>query len=171
MKLITIECRQFNEWDEVTQSTILTKHRDINLSHNWWENIYYDADIIGIKLDGFDLDRNKHCNGKFIHSACEVATNIISEHGDDCQTKKIALQFMNEWQPIFDSYMDSESENYESKDSEDKLMDIESEFLNDILNEYSNILQREYEYLYSDEAIIDTLICNQYEFDNEGNIR
>ena len=166
MKLVTIECRQFNEWDADTQSVILDKHRDINLSHNWWENIYYDAEIIGIKLDGFDLDRNKHCSGKFINKAWQVAKNIISEHGDDCQTKNIALQYEKDVCSIAYEHEGKEDEYTHTEHEE-----LESEFLNDILNEYANILQREYEYLYSDEAIIETLVVNQYEFDNKGNIR
>ena len=165
MKLVTIECRQFNEWDADTQSTILTKHSDINVSHNWWEDIYYDAEIIGIKLNGFDLDRNKHCSGKFIHHAYDVAKNIISEHGECCDTHKIAKEFIRLYEITANQTDIDEDEIVE------QLQYFESEFLNDILNEYSNILQREYEYLYSDEAIIETLICNEYEFDSEGNIR
>lgn len=165
MKLVTIECRQFNEWDADTQSTILDKHSDINVSHNWWENIYYDAEIIGVKLNGFDLDRNKHCSGEFIHKAWEVAKNIISEHGECCDTYKIAKEFIRLYE-ITENQTDIDDD-----EIVEQLEYFESEFLNDILHEYSNILQREYEYLYSDEAIIETFVVNQYEFDNEGNIR
>lgn len=168
MKQVFIECRQYNEWDEKTQSVILEKNREINLDYEWWEFVYEDAKNVGIEITSFDLDRNKHCKGEFTSVANEIATNIINEHGESCNTYKIAQSFINEWQPIFNDYMNSEHISYESRDSEEKMIELESQFHEDILNEYANILQREYEYRYSNEAIAETLIINEYEFDCNG---
>ena len=77
---------------------------------------------------------------------------------------------MEEWQPIFNNYMDETHEDYESSNNEDKLIDMENEFLKSLLEDYSIMLQNEYEYLTSEEAIIETIEANEYEFTQAGKL-
>ena len=126
---------------------------------------------IGLKITEFDLERNRHCKGQFNLSACEVAQNIFNEHGESCETFKTATKFMEEWQPIFSDYMDEFHKDYESGESEDKMMELEEEFLHDLLEDYSIMLQHEYEYLTSEEAIIETIKANEYEFLETGKFK
>lgn len=165
-----INLYKFNELSEEAKQNAIDKLIDINVSHSWWEFIYEDANIIGLKLKSFDLDRNRHATGEFLLSACEVAQNIFNNHGETCDTRKTAEEFMQDWQPVFNDYMDENSENYESSELEDKLIDLEGEFLQSILEDYSIMLQEEYEYLTSEEAIIETIEANNYEFTEEGEI-
>lgn len=158
-------------WDELpddVKEKAVENLRDINLDYEWWDGVYDGAREIGLKITGFDLDRHRHATGKFTLSACEVAANIFRDHGDTCETYKTASDFMKTWQPVFDDYMNEDSENYESRECEEKLMDMENEFLRSLLEDYSIILQHEYEYLYSDEAVIDTIQANKYEFTEKG---
>ena len=127
----------------------------------WWDSTYEDAKTMGLLITSFDLDRNRHAKGSFLLAANEVAQNIFNNHGEDCETYKTATKFMEEWQPIFANYMDETSEHYESRESEDKLNDIEDDFLNNLLEDYSIMLQKECEYLQSGEAIIETIKANQ----------
>lgn len=155
----------FDELPANIKDKAIEKLWDINVDYEWWETIYMDAEMVGIGIT--KIDRNRHCKGEFVLSANEVAQNIINNHGEMCETYKTASSFMAEWAPIFADYMDENSESYES---EDKLQDIEDEFLKSILEDYSIMLQREYEYLTSYEAIKETIVCNKYEFDAEGNL-
>jgi len=77
---------------------------------------------------------------------------------------------MAEWQPVFDDYMDPDSEHYESSDLEDKLMELENQFHKELQEDYLSMLRREYEYLTSEEVIIEALECNGYEFLDNGSI-
>lgn len=171
MRTIEINVYQFDELSETAQQKAIEECSEFNVSYNWWDCTYEDAERIGLKITEFDLDRNRHCKGEFNLSACEVAQNIFNEHGENCETFKTATKFMKEWQPIFSGYMNESHENYESGENEDKMMELESDFLHDLLEDYSIMLQDEYEYLTSEEAIIETIKASEYEFLETGEIR
>mgnify|MGYP006325382769 FL=1 len=159
----------FEELSEVAQQKAINELSGINFDHDWWQCTYEDALIIGLKITSFDLDRNRHADGQFILSACEVAQNVFNEHGEDCETYKTAQKFIEVWQPVFDDYMNENSENYESQELENTLQEMEDDFLNSLIEDYSIILQNESEYLQSDEAIKETILANDYEFTKDGN--
>lgn len=168
MKTIKINLFEFNELSEQAKQKAIEKNYAINVQHDWWDCTYEDAKNIGLKLKSFDLDRNRHATGQFMYAANEVAANILKEHGEDCETYKTTVNFMDNWQPVFNDYMDSSSENYESRDLENTLMDLENDYLTDLLEDYSIMLQNECEYLQSEEAIIETFEANGYTFEEDG---
>jgi hypothetical protein len=168
MKTVTIEIYKFDELSEAAKQKAIQKHSGINVDYDWWSSTYEDAEQIGLKITSFDLERNRHAKGDFTLSAAEVAQNILSNHGEMCETYKTAQKFLEEYNPIFSEYMDENSEKYESSEAEEEMQDIEQDFLNSLLEDYSIILQNECDYLQSDEAIIETLIANEYEFEQDG---
>jgi hypothetical protein len=141
---------------------VLNNYSNINVDFDWWQDIYEDAKDIGLKLDGFNLDR-KEINGSFLLSANEVAQNIISNHGSECDTYNTALNFLELWQPVFAKYMETE-------EGEDILIELEDDFLSTLLNDYFIILENEYSYLTSEVSIVETLQCNEYEYTVNGKI-
>ena len=163
MKEIKISVYSFQELSEDAKQKAIEDNYDINLDF-WWDNVYEDAESIGLKIESFDLDRNKHATGKFILGPLEVAQNIINEHGEVCETHKTAKEFLSSHVELFVNYLNPESEFYESKETENDLIYLEAEFLSNILKDYANILQREYEYLSSKKAIIETIELNEYNF-------
>ena len=156
-----INLYSFDELSEKAKQYSLDKYRSINVEHDWWDSTYDDAKQIGLKLETFDLDGNKHCKGNFILSANEVAQNVFNNHRESCDTYKTAQSFMQEWQPIFVKYMQTE-------EGEDLLMEIEERFLEKLLKDYANLLQEECNYLQSDECIIETFESNDYTFEESG---
>jgi hypothetical protein len=168
MKTVTVTLFAINELTDEVKSKVLDKFRDINVNDNWWYSIYDDAKEIGLKITSFDLDRNRHANGEILLAANEVAQNILNNHGDSCGTYKTASSFMEDWQPVFNDYMDESSEKYESKEVEEELQEMEDSFLDSLLEDYSIMLQKEYEYLMEDEAVEETLIANEYQFLENG---
>ena len=170
MRTIETKVFTFDELSEDAKQKAIERLRDINVSHNWWEITYDDAKTIGLKITGFNLDRNRHATGELILSACEVAQNIFNEHGETCETFKTATNFMEVWQPIFDEYMNEESEKFESAELEDELTELEGEFCQSLLEDYSIMLQNECEFLQEDEAIIETIEANDYEFTEDGKL-
>lgn len=172
MKTIEINLYKFDELSDEAKQTAIEKNYDLNVAggFDWWENTYEDAKNIGLKITGFDIDRGSYCSGEFNLSANEVAANIFRDHGEVCETYKTAQGFMDEWQPVFNSYMDENHENYESSDSEDELMELENDFLKSILEDYRIILSNEYDYLTGEDAIKESLIANEYDFNEDGTI-
>lgn len=171
MKTVTINLYSFSELSKEVQVKVLSDLSSINVDHNWWEPIYDDAANIGLKLTTFDLDRNKHAEGEFTLSANEVAEKILKEHGEMCETYETADTFMIEWQPIFNDYIDKTSANYESKELEGSLRDMEDDFLNSLLEDYVDMLEKECDHLQSEEAILETIELNNYIFEENGEMR
>lgn len=170
MKTIEVKVYQFAELSDKAKDKAISELSDINVNYDWWDSIYEDAATIGLKITRFDLDRSRHANGEFTLAANEVAQNIFNEHGETCETFKTAETFMEEWQPIFNNYMDENHEDYESYESEQKMQDIEDEFLKSLCEDYSIMLQNEYEYLTSEESIIESIEANEYDFTENGEL-
>ena len=163
MRTIRIKLYKFSELNEKAKETAIESLSLVNVEYEWWDSVYEDAKNIGLKLTEFDLDRNRHAKGEFLIAANEVAANIFRDHGDSCQTYKTAESFMNDWQPVFNTYLETE-------EGEDKLMELEDEFLKSLLEDYYIILKNEYEYRTSREAIIETIEANECWFTKEGRI-
>lgn len=161
---------KFSELTEDQKSKAVEKLYDINVDHDWWDCTYEDAKNIGLEITGFDIDRGACIDAEFLLCAHEVAANIIRDHGGACETYKIASAFLEEHEPVFGEYTDETSEHYETREQEDRLMDIEYEFFYAIKEEYLSMLRQEYEYLTSEEVIIETIEANDYDFTANGEI-
>lgn len=135
----------FDELSEEAKQKALENLYDINVNYDWWEYIYGDAETIGLKLTGFDVDRNKYATGNLTEDMQTVCKLIMAEHGDTCATYQLAKQ----WQ-------------YKHG------YDNEEEFSKLLLEEYANILQNDFEYLTDTEAITETIQANNYEFTKDG---
>lgn len=164
MRVIEIKVYKFDELTEEGKRKAVENLYDINIDHGWWNYIYEDAENIGIKITEFDIDRGAYCHGDIITSAPEVIEAIIANHGKDCETYKTAMRY----KPTFDelaTLRDGDDNSFE-----DKFEGAEHEFLQDILEDYRIMLQKEYEYQTSEEAIIETIDANDYEFTENGKL-
>ena len=162
MKKVTITVYKFNELSDEAKENALNSLRDINVDHDWWDAVYDDAENIGLKITSFDLDRNRHAEGKFILPAYTVIQKILEDHGESCETYKTATQFKD----ILTEEKEYDEEGYVPVEHEES----EEEFLKSLLEDYSIMLQKEYEYLTSDEAIIETIEANEYDFTENGKL-
>lgn len=165
------------KYDELTEDQklkVLEKQADINVDHEWWKYIYGEAKDLGFKIEGFDLDRNNYCKIKMIDSGCEIAEEIIKNHGESCETYKHAKQFLDYWKTLVEKYSDGinkdqvhENNEYEFDQDADEL---EEEFKKTLQEDYRIMLQQEYDYLTSREAIEEIIKANDYDFTEDGDI-
>jgi hypothetical protein len=165
MKTIEVKVFTFDELSEAAKEKAREWYRNGALDYDWWLFTYDDAKYIGLKLTGFDLDRNRHATGQFIFEAKDVIEAILSNHGETCETYKTAENFKSQLFPLLEKESELEYRDY---DLEGEISDLEDEFLNSLLEDYSIILQNEYEYLMSDEAVNETILANEYEFLEDG---
>ena len=164
--------------DEVREKAV-DKNWDINVDYDWWDGVYYDAEMIKLKITGFDIDRGAYCHGTFLAGAATVAGSILQNHGTACDTYRLASRFLFAISPL-QSFLDRigasdrlykrESIYRKYREAEKEIEILSEEFERDLLEEYRCILQREYEYLTSAEAIYETLAANGYEFNADGTI-
>lgn len=164
----------FDELTESAKETAVSKLSDINVNYEWWDGVYMDAENIGLKITAFDIDRNNHAKGEFIGNPNECAVKIMTEHGKDCDTYKLAAAFLQSWGELVSKYSDGVNTEVVTEDNEydfdNDADELEREFLRDLLSEYAAMLQKECEYLQSDEAIIETIQANEYEFTADGDL-
>lgn len=147
---------KFNELSESAQENAIQELYDINIHEDWYEYTYEDAKAIGLKIDSFDIDRGSYCKMTYLTTPELTAKAIIMNHGETCETYSLAKDFR---EAIIG--MDIESEEFE---------DACTDFLKDLQEEYLSILRREYEYLTSEDAIINTIVANEYEFTEDGKL-
>ena len=166
MKTIRTKVYQFNELTEQAKKEAIKWVLNSFEDSFAWEDTKEDASQIGLKL--ISLSDNHSNKGEFMLSANEVAQNILNNHGSHCETYKTADKFMEEWQPVFNNYMDESHEDYESSESEDKLQEIEEEFLQSILEDYRIMYNNQLDYEYSDEFAKETIEANEYDFTKDG---
>jgi hypothetical protein len=169
MRTIETKVYQFEELSEKAQEKAIQNLCGIKVDNlEWWEFVYEDAKDIGLKITGFDIDRNRRATGEFIQDAIYTAEKIKIEHGEQCQTFKTACNFLDEFIPIATKW---EEENAGFYFLNENLGDeMIQEFLTSLLEDYFILLQKEYEYQTSSEAIKETILCNEYEFTEDGKL-
>jgi len=160
----TIEAFTFEELSEEARQHAIEKLYDLNVSFDWWQFIYEDAENAGIKINGFDIDRGSYCEIKFIESAEYSAQYIVSNHGEKCDTFECASAYLKDRDRTIEG-------DFEDLYELDYLLDYLDDAFMKLLSEcYLQLLRQEYEYLTSEEAIIETIKANEYEFTKEGNL-
>lgn len=135
----------FGELSEEGKQKVFENLYDINVDHNWWEWTLDDAANIGLEIKEFDITHNTIL-GELMYDPAKVKRLVIENHGKTCETYKYVDGFD----------MRTNVDNYEFKYG--------------LLEEYLSILNKEHEYLTSEEAIIETIQCNEYEFNDNGDI-
>ena len=153
MKKIEITVYAFSELSDKAKAKVLSQFCDINVDYDWWQFTYEDAERIGLKIAGFDCER-RNVKLELCISIEDCCAKIIAEHGEGCDTYKLAQETLTSLQGI-----EEDSDDYDY---------ISSEFLRDISECYISMLREEYEYLTSEEAIIETIAANNYTFLENG---
>jgi len=169
MKTIETIVYSFNELDEKTKSKAIEKHRYFYVQDNWWQNVYESANEIGLKITGFDLDRNKYIDGEFIKDVESVADYILQDFGETCEAYKMASNYQKKRENVLKTAQKDNFGDFTDLYKLDKDLDeLDIEFKNDLLKYYLKCLELEYEYYMSDEFISEFLTNNEYNFLQDG---
>jgi hypothetical protein len=172
MRNVRTKVYKFNELNETAKQTAIHNFSSINVDFEWWDGVYMDAENVGLKITSFDLDRNRQAKGDFILSPLECSAKICQEHGKECETYKTAENFSFAYDKLVEKYSDGIDlyrVSYENEyEFDQEANELENEFLQSILEDYSIILEKESDYLQSEQAIIETIEANDYEFLKDG---
>lgn len=165
-KTIELTVFKFEELSKEAQEKAIQDNWDFNVNHDWWDFTYEDAATIGLKITGFDLGRGRSITGDFKTSAIDCANSILENHGEECGTYKLAAAYKESHMVISVKY--KLLANDDSEDEDDEITELSEAFEKDILNAYWKILDNEYDYLQSEECIKESLIANEYDFEEDG---
>jgi len=175
MRIKETKVYTFSELNEDAKQKALENLSDININYyEWWEYIYSDAEEIGCEINGFDLDRGNYCNLEFHLTGFEIADKIVANHGERCKTYQTAKQFLTDYDDLVFLHSDGKNTKVVAEDHEidfdNELDELEEEFKKSLSEDYRIILSNEYDYRTSEEAIIEIIEANEYEFDEHGNL-
>lgn len=162
MKIIETKVFTFDELSDKAKEKARDWYREGAFDDRWYDQVYEDAENIGLKITSFDTGRSQEIEGDFTGSHTETADKIIKDHGEHCQTFKLAKNFLEERNELSKAW-------HEDEDAVDeKIENLEGEFKKDLLNEYLSMLGKELEYLQSDESVDENIRANEYTFTEEG---
>lgn len=173
MKTITINLYEFKELSDDAKAYAIRENADVNVDSQWWDDIYSDAENVGIKITSFDVDRNE-IGGELTESAIDASDLIIANHGEQCDTFKLAMAYRVARETIFKKHEDKDRrgnvscDKYDEFDSETDVLD--EQFTNDLLKCYLTLLRTFYDTLTSEKEIIETIVANEYYFTECGEL-
>jgi hypothetical protein len=169
MKTIEVNLYQFDELSETAQNKAIEWYQSVAIYDEWWDGVYTDAENIGLKITEFDLDRNRYAKGTWMQSADYSAIEIVKQHGENCETYKIAQSFISDRVKIYnDAAQTPDGEWVNEQKLDNDIEYLENEFEQSLLSEYAMILQREMDYINSREQIIESIKSNEYDFTEDG---
>jgi hypothetical protein len=165
---------KFDELSDKAQENAIMNLFYINVEDDWYHYIYEEAEELGFKITGFDIDRGSHCDIKLIDSPFEICTKIMSEHGEECDTWKLAKSFIDDWNDIVAKHSDgtniekvAEGNEYQFDEDADFL---EGQFTKELSECYLKMLRDEYEYQTSEFAIVEAIESYDYDFTEDGKL-
>lgn len=163
MRQETINIYKFEELSEESQEKAIEKLYDLNVSDSfWYECLLDDAATIGMKITAFDIDRESYLDAEWLEYFDKVAELILKNHGETCETYTLAREFLDNLNQL----TGEEGEKY----GDEKVEELEKEFERALREEYLSMLRREWEYLTSKEAIKESILANEYEFLENGDL-
>lgn len=175
MRIIETEAYTFDELSDDAKESAINNLREINVDHDWWECTYETFRELGIRIEHFDLGRRSEIGIDLIETHDEVAINIISTFGEN--SLKVNAQYFIEQRDKLVKELGEGNEvaGYSVKEGnevefDERVETIEGYYLKQIKIDALDLLRGEFEYLMSDEAIIDTIEANEYEFTKEGKL-
>jgi hypothetical protein len=162
MRIIEIKAFQFKELDSQTQEKVIENNRTINVDSNFWyqfelDNYKTEMDII---VNEFDIYRRTI--NITIEDSFETAQKIVNFFGEESSIVNTAKIFLKDRISVYKSY---EDDGYEL---DIQLEYLEEEFRREIAEEILSMLTSQYEYEISDDAIKETILANEYEFQEDG---
>jgi hypothetical protein len=130
---------------------------------DWWDVVYEDAKEIGLKIESFDLNR-REIDGGLTKTTAETISLILNNHGDQCDTYKVAKRYQA--RVLRQAVIDKLDESVDEDQEED--YDLRNEFRRELLKAYLVMLDTEYDWQHSDECIDENIEANDYEFTEDG---
>ena len=163
MKTIEINVYKLKQLDKQTKEKVIENYRYINVEDTfWYDFIKEDFIRLGLEIRSFDLDRGSFAE-IHIEDFEETSKSIIKEFGDSVAIKQTAKNYLDKYNKIQANFKEDE-------DIERELEILDEEYQREFEVDILSYLRAEYESDISDEAVIDTIEANDYDFTTDGKI-
>lgn len=163
MRTIEIKVYKFEELDKQTKEKVIDNYRYINVEDTFWhECIKEDFSTLGLEIQAFDLDRGNYAK-IYIDNFEDTSKNIIEEFGDSVLIKQTAKNYLDEFNKIQANFKEDE-------DIEREVEILDEEYQKEYSEDILSYLRLNYEWEITNEAVIDTIKANDYDFTTNGKI-
>lgn len=189
MKVITevYNVFSFDELSKESQEKAIEKLRDINVDYDGWHDCVIEDEQSRLEELGYNNVKIGYRgfwsqgDGAHFTATVDIAKflkthKLVSKYrkvykeSDNCT---ITIKHRGHYEHEMCMYTDSEAYGM-SEAVEDELVKLEEYIINEARDEARKIykmLEKEYDYLTSDEAIIETIKCNEYTFLENGTMK
>jgi len=167
MRTIKTQVFYYDELSEEVKEKIVYRLWDINVDYDWWHFVFEDAENIGLKIIAFDADRRGYIDGRMLLPIEESIKAILQDHGKECDTYKLAIDFSQRLSDLWRNHLPQIEED-EYNEYDDEYERLSDEYEHALKEEYVCILRREYEYRTSEETIVESIRANEFEFTEDG---
>jgi hypothetical protein len=164
MRKIEVMLYEFSELSEAAKERAIERFRDFNVDYEWWSSSYDGMAECGVVIHEFDTHRGTIKSE--IDDEYETAQTIISDWGETSILHVLSKQFLLDREALVKKY----GEGNQTDGYDDDLNYLERDYHHDLNEEMWKMLREEYEYLTSDEAVIESIEINKYEFTEDGTL-
>lgn len=166
MKQLTINAFAFDELSDKAKDKARNWMREcVGESYDWADSTKDDAENVGLKITGWNLDRGSVCTLQFTETHERVAELIKENHGEGCDTRQAAGAYRAGVARIKFAMEDGGMNEEEEQDARSQ---NEAEFQTALEACYLKMLREAWEYEMSDEGIDETINANDYLFTEQG---
>ena len=163
MKTIEIKVYKFDELDKQTREKVIENYRYINVDNTFWYDwIKEDFIRLGLEIQGFDIGSGNAVK-IYIDNLEETSKSILHEFGDSVLIKQTAKNYINEYEKIQANFKEDE-------DIEREVEILDEQYIKEYQEEVITFINTCYDWEISDEAILETIEANEYDFTTEGKI-
>ena len=181
----------FDELSEEAKQTAIEKLYDINIDYDWWQDDalidlstkeckarhiteYPSNCLFAWKEIYFDLDRNQHLQFKnlVVHDD-NVFRKFLRIHPKLWQNCQYHFENSSSSWKASNTELAIDADFEDGRDFTPKqqaIVDRAVEIFSDKIHEGWTMLRKQFEYLQSEEAIIETIKANEYQFTEDGRL-
>jgi hypothetical protein len=174
MRAIKVKLYQFEELSAEAKENAIERNRTMNVEHDWWDCTCESMKEVGVEINSFDI-YYRNINIK-IEDSEHTASKTIEYYGEGMEVVEISKRFIADRDALIKRLGEgNDIAGYSVKEEfideyDEEIEYLEEEYIKEMSEEILTWLRDEYEYLLTDEAVAETLIANDYEFTEEGQI-
>lgn len=175
MKVKQYETFKFNELSEGAKERAIEEFSDINVDFDWW---IFTCDSVketmGVEIKEFDMDKLT-ITTELCEDVEHVIKSILENFSEETDFYKTAKRWDKELESAikeaFESLDDDEKIDFDFQyDFQREYDEIERGFKKELAEDYLSMLKKEFNNLTSEEAIIEAIEINDYDFLGNGKL-
>jgi len=174
MRTETIKIYSFDELSAEAKVDAIEGNRQINVDYDWWDCTYELMKEMGVEINSFSIYHRDI--SITIEDSEYTAIETIENFGKESEIVKISKQFIADRDELIKKLGEgNDISGYSVKEElideyDEEIEYLEEQYRKEMAEEILTWLRDECEFLQTDEAVAETLIANDFEFTENGDI-